>query len=78
MRHVCVYPAGAQHDSMLKGSLQGSDRRMNIIAATRKANVEICVALDKSWAESQPQLAKVSLGHWLFFFKHHQTGSSEA
>lgn len=37
MRHVCVFPAGAQHDGMLKGSIQRSNRRINIIAATRRA-----------------------------------------
>lgn len=31
--HVCIFPAGVLHDSMLKGSLQRHNRGINITAA---------------------------------------------
>lgn len=34
---TCVFHVGARHDGMLKGSLGRSNRRINIIAATSRA-----------------------------------------
>ena len=56
MRHVCVFPAGAQHDGMLKGSMQRSNRRTNIIAATSRAEEGKRQDLHSSrWANAPPR-----------------------
>lgn len=70
---TCVFHVGARHDGMLKGSLGRSNRRINIIAATSRAeedkheelHEQIRSRVLKSCADSESPSARVSPGHWL-------------
>lgn len=61
---TCVLHVGARLDGMLKGSLGRSNRRINIIAATSRAEEDKHqIRVLKSCADSESPSARVSPGH---------------